>query len=199
LPKDHRFIRRIVTCEEKLIYLNNPDLHKQWLDKGQLPVPVAKRQWGGVWWNYEGLIYYELVPHGCMINTEVYSQQLEKMYTVLLEKYPALMNRTRSLLQHDNPHPHTAKRTLQKIEELEGTELLLHPAFSSDLAPSDYYLFCFMAQFLRGKKFQSVADVKVAVEEFFASKDKEWFYQAFKELAEKWVKTTEHEGLYSEY
>jgi hypothetical protein len=42
LPKDHRFIKRIVTCDEKLIYLNNPDLQKQWLDKGQLPVPVAK-------------------------------------------------------------------------------------------------------------------------------------------------------------
>jgi hypothetical protein len=41
--------------------------------------------------------------------------------------------------------------------------------------------------------------VEVSVEELFASKDKEWFYQAFKELAEKWVKTTEHEGLYFEY
>jgi hypothetical protein len=56
-----------------------------------------------------------------------------------------------------------------------------------------------MAQFLRGKRFQSVADVEVAAEEFFASKDKEWFYQVFKELAEKWVKTTEHESLYFEY
>jgi hypothetical protein len=56
-----------------------------------------------------------------------------------------------------------------------------------------------MAQFLRGKKFQSVADVEVAIEEFFSSKDKEWFYQAFKELAEKGVKTTDHEGLYYEY
>jgi hypothetical protein len=28
-----------------------------------------------------------------------------------------------------------------------------------------------VAQFLRGKKFQSIADVEVAVEEFFASKD----------------------------
>jgi hypothetical protein len=41
--------------------------------------------------------------------------------------------------------------------------------------------------------------VEVAVEECFASKDKEWFYQAFKELAEKLVKTMEHEGLYFEY
>jgi hypothetical protein len=82
--------------------------------------------------------------------------------------------------------------------KVEGTELLPHPAFSVDLEPSDYYLFRSMAQFLRGKKFQSVADVENTVEEFFGSKDKEWFYQAFKELAEKWVKTIEHEGLYFE-
>jgi hypothetical protein len=44
LPKDHRVIKRIVTCDEKWIYLNNPDLQKQWLDKGQLPVPVAKKE-----------------------------------------------------------------------------------------------------------------------------------------------------------
>jgi hypothetical protein len=101
------------------------------------------------------------------------------------------------LLQQDKARPHMVKKTLQKIEELESIELLQHPAFSPDLAPSDYYLFCSMAQFLHGKKFQSVVDVEVAVEEFFASK--EWFYQAFKELDEKWVKTIEHEGLYFEY
>jgi histone-lysine N-methyltransferase SETMAR len=75
------------------------------------------------------------------------------MYTVLLEKYPSLMNRKRVLLKQDNARPHTAKKTLQKIEELEGIELLPHPAFSPDLGTSDYYLFCSMAQFLRGKKF----------------------------------------------
>jgi histone-lysine N-methyltransferase SETMAR len=57
------------------------------------------------------------------------------------------------LLQQDNPPPHTAKKTLQKIEELEDTELLPHPTFSPDLEPSDYYLFRSMAQFLHGKNF----------------------------------------------
>jgi hypothetical protein len=103
------------------------------------------------------------------------------------------------LLQQDNTHSHTVKKILQKIEELEGIELLLHPVFSTDLEPSDYYLFCCMTQFLRGKKFQSVVDVEVLVEELFASKYKEWFYWAFKELAEKCVKTIEHDGLYFEY
>jgi histone-lysine N-methyltransferase SETMAR len=106
-----------------------------------------------VWWNYEGLIYYDIVPAGRTINAEVYSQQLEKMYTVLLETYPALVNRKRVLLQQDNARPHTAKKTLHKIEELEGIELLPHPAFSPDLEPSDYYLFRSMAQILRGESF----------------------------------------------
>jgi hypothetical protein len=81
----------------------------------------------------------------------VYSQQLEKMHTVLLEKYPALVNRKRVLLQQDNARPHR-QRKLQKIKELEGIELLPHP-FSPELEPSDYYLFRSMSQFLRGKSF----------------------------------------------
>jgi histone-lysine N-methyltransferase SETMAR len=93
-----------------------------------------------------------------MINAEVYSQQLDKMYTVLLEKYPVLVNRKHMLLRQDNTHPHMAKTTLQIIEYLEGIELLLHPAFSPDLEPSDYYLFHSTVQLLCGKKFQSVAE-----------------------------------------
>jgi histone-lysine N-methyltransferase SETMAR len=177
LPKDHRVIKRAVTRNEKWIYFNNPDLQKQWFDKGQLPVPVAKRARFEkkvllcVWWNYKGLIYYKLVPDGRTINAEVYSQQLEKMYTVLLEKYPALVYQKRMLLQHDNAPPHTATKTLQIIEELEGIKLLPHPTFNPDLEQSDYYVFRSMARFLRGKKFQFLVDVEVAVEEFFASKD----------------------------
>jgi histone-lysine N-methyltransferase SETMAR len=79
------------------------------------------------------------------------------------------------LLQQDNTRPHTAKKTLQKIKEVEGIELLPHPAFSPDLEPSDYYLFRSMAQFLRGKTFQSLANVEVAVQKFLLPKIKSGF------------------------
>jgi len=52
-----------------------------------------------------------------------------------------LTNRKSVLFQQDNVKPHTANRTAEKIVELEGIELLPHPAYSPDLAPSDYYLF----------------------------------------------------------
>jgi hypothetical protein len=48
-------------------------------------MPVAKRErfekkFLCVWCNYKGLVYYELVPGGHMINAEVYSTIRENVY-----------------------------------------------------------------------------------------------------------------------
>jgi hypothetical protein len=88
------------------------------------------------------------LPDDRTIKAKVYSQQSQKIYTGLLGKYPALVNRKRVLLQQDNARPHRAMKTHQKIEELEVIEQLPHPAFSPDLEPSDHYLFRSMASSL---------------------------------------------------
>ena len=120
------------------------------------------------------------------------------MYAALSEKYPALVNRKRVLLQQDNAKPHTAKQTMEKIKELKAIELLPHPAYSPDLAPSDYHLFRSMAHFLRGRTFNNLDDVKNGCGEFFASKDKEWYRRGIEELSNRWVQTIESNGLYFE-
>src|SRR3954469_23682395 len=43
-------------------------------------------------------------------------------------------------LQHDNARPHTVKMTKEKLQAL-GWEVLPHPPYSPDLAPSDFHLF----------------------------------------------------------
>ena len=60
-----------------------------------------------IFWNYEGVILFDLLPHGQTINCEYYCELLERMYAVLRERYAAIVNRKRVILQQDNARPHT--------------------------------------------------------------------------------------------
>ena len=80
-----RFIKRIVTGDEKWIYFTNPDTSNQWLDIGQTSFPVVKHQRFDkkvmlcIWWNYEGVIHFKLIPNGKSINSKLYSSQLNRI------------------------------------------------------------------------------------------------------------------------
>lgn len=203
-PHDNRFIHRIVTSDEKWIYFTNPDKQNQWLDIGQVAQPVPKRERFSkkvllcVWWNYEGVIHFELTENNQVVDADLYCEQLDRMYDKLITKYPAFTNLKRALLQQDNARPHTAKKTLEKIKELDAFELMPHPAYSPDLAPSDYHLFRSMAHFLRGRKFNNSSEVENACQEFFSSKTKEWYRGGIQELATRWLQVIQANGLYFE-
>ena len=64
-----------------------------------------------VWWDYMGIIHFELLPKGKTVNSEVYCQQLDRLQEALMAKRPALVNRNGVVLQHDNARPHTSKMT----------------------------------------------------------------------------------------
>ena len=66
---------------------------------------------------------------------------------------PPLVRATNSkivVLLHDNSRPHTERVTQEKILELQRP-VLPHPPYSSDLAPTDFHLFCSLQNFLKGK------------------------------------------------
>ena len=75
---------------------------------------------------------------------------------------------------------------MTKIQELGGIELLPHPAYSPDLAPSDYHLFPPMAHFLRGRNFENFEAVEVGLTEFFASKKtRDWYRRGIIKLSQR--------------
>ena len=202
-PLDDRFWKRIVTCDEKWIFLRNPDKRNQWVSPGQ-EFAVAKQDRFGkkvmvsVWWNYQGIIYFELLRDGRAVNGPLYAEQLDRVHQVLRTRYPALVNRNQVLLQHDNAPAHTSRVTRAKIQELDGVELLPHPAYSPDIAPSDYGLFRSMAHFLCGRRFENFDAVEAGCREFFASKSQDWYNSQIRMLAERWVTAIDHNGLYFE-
>ena len=84
-----------------------------------------------------GVVHWELLPIGHTVTAEIYCQQLQRVKDRLRRPPYTTLSRMGIILQHDGAAPHRAKLTQRKIEEF-GWELLLHPAHSPDIAPSDY-------------------------------------------------------------
>ena len=107
-----------------------------------------------------------------MDQTEVYCAQLEKLSLALHQKWQGLVNRNGVVFHHDNARPHTALVTREKLLEL-GWEILPHPPYSPDLAPTNFHLFRSLQNSLNGKQFDSKEMVKRFVENFFTEKTPE--------------------------
>jgi hypothetical protein len=58
-----------------------------------------------------------------------------------------------------------------------GFKILPHPPCSSDLTPSDFYLFLKLKTKLRGRRFGSNEGVTEAVNEFFDDQNREFFFE----------------------
>ncbi|UYV61743.1 hypothetical protein LAZ67_1006261 [Cordylochernes scorpioides] len=81
---------------------------------------------------------------------------------------PGIRNKRRGKLSkgvlflHDNARPHTSCKTVSTIIKL-GFEVLEHPAYSPDLAPSDYFRFGLLKKELKVKRFYSDENVQKVV------------------------------------
>lgn len=79
---------------------------------------------------FQGGVSFELVPDGHTVNTDPYAQQLRRVYDAWKACYPALVNRRRTFLEHDNIPVHTADVTKCKLE---GLGVLSQSPYCSDL------------------------------------------------------------------
>ncbi|GFW03580.1 transposase [Trichonephila clavipes] len=98
-----------------------------------------------------------ILVEGQTLNSDLYCQQLDRFKLATDQKRPNLANRRGVVFHQDNPTPHTSVVIRQKLWEL-GWEVLMHPPYSPDLAPSDCYLFLALQNFLSDEKLGSRED-----------------------------------------
>lgn len=200
--KKKSFLWKIITGDEKWIYYENPVNKKQWLSPGQVPITTPKREMHCkkvmlcVWWDQKGIIYYELLKPKQTVSADLYSQQLRSLSLALESKRPySGKGKRKVILLHDNARPHVAKTTRATIEDL-GWEVLPHPAYSPDLAPSDYHLFRSMEHFFREKSFSDPETIKKEVDQYFASKPASFYEKGIRSLPERWEMVIASDGNY---
>jgi hypothetical protein len=91
-----------------------------------------------IWWDMEGIVHHELLERNLTVTAERYCQQFRNLEEAIQQKRPG--RRHGVILQHDDARPHTANTIKATIQELDW-EILPHPPYSPDLAPSDCHLF----------------------------------------------------------
>jgi len=192
------WLDNIITGDEKWVVYVNHTRKRQWLRDNQAPIPTPKpdlhpkKVMLSVWWSVYGIEYWELLPYGTTVTADIYCAQLDNLKQRILTER---QEQQKVYFLHDNARPHVAKETRQKLLEF-GWEVLPHPPYSPDLAPTDYYLFRSLSNHLQDRSFDDIVDVKTCLTEFFASKPREFYSKGIHSLHERWQTVIDNNGLY---
>ena len=101
------------------------------------------------------------------------------------------------MLLHDTARLHTAAHTVDTLRALKF-EVLKHPPYIPDLAPSDFHLFGPMKEHLRGRKFADDKEIMEAVQSWLKATTKRFFLEDICKLVDRWTKCVVKQGDYVE-
>ena len=116
--RNYEWLRNLVTGDEKWpLYINYAG-KCQWFSVDQTSTITSKTDLHpkkvmlSVWWGVKEIIYWERLPNRCTVTADLHCQQLDRVAQKFKDKQDRLY------FLHDNPRPHVAKSTREKLLEL---------------------------------------------------------------------------------
>ncbi|GFO04854.1 histone-lysine N-methyltransferase SETMAR [Plakobranchus ocellatus] len=146
------FLQRNLTGDESWVHHYDPECKAQSMEYRHKTSPrprkfkvvaSARKALFTVFWDMEGVVHMEFLEQGQTGNSE---RNISTLRALKLRLRRVRRDKD-SILQHNNPRPHTRRQTQEALRQL---TTLPHRACSSDLAPSDYYLFPQLKKYLKG-------------------------------------------------
>ena len=142
------FLLHLVAVDETRVHYNeqeNKAQSRQWVGprsprpKKVKTQPSAGKVTATVFWDAKSVTMLDFFPKRSTITGVYYANLLDQLRTAISEKRRGKHSKG-VLLQQDNARVHTCKVGVDAVERNEY-ELIPHPAYSPDLAPSDFFLF----------------------------------------------------------
>jgi histone-lysine N-methyltransferase SETMAR len=118
---------------------------------------------------------------------------LRKLAVAIQRKRPNLQNNSASWQRSTTHSASTSRGDCSK-----GVDCLPHPPYSPDLAPSDFFLFGPLKDFLRGQKFKNDGEVKAAMRSWVRQCNPDFFGDGFAQWKTRWDKCVTRGGDYIE-
>ncbi len=202
-PED--FCLHVVTGDETWLHYYDPETKQQsmqWKHQHSPPPkkfrvqPSAGKVMATIFWDAKGVIHIDYMPPKTTINGQYYGELLKRLHDSIKEKRRGMLSRGIWLL-HDNAPVHMADVAQAALREA-GFRQLQHPAYSPDLAPSDFYLFRYLKPHLKGKRFEDDEAVKHETETWLEGQSEEWYKTGIQMLKRRYEKCIELNGGYVE-
>ena len=147
-----------------------------------------------VFWDAKGVIMLDFLPKRSTITRVYYANLFNQLRTAIHEKRRGKLSKG-VLLQQDNARVHTCKVAMDAVEQ-NGYELIPHPAYSTDLADSNFFLSPNLNKDIPGLHFRSDEEVVTSVEEWVNGKDPDFFSSGLMALEHRWSECITLEGNY---
>lgn len=200
------FLRRIVTCDETWVHHYDPETKQEssvWKHKGSPRVQKARvvksagKVMHLVFFDHRGVIYDHRVPKGQTITGNYYSSVLKTQFMAKMRKKRPELCENGWLFHQDNAPAHKSRVCLDILDEI-GCEILVHPPYSPDLAPCDFFLFPALKKQLRGNHYESDDALNQAVTGALNMVSKNGLWEAFEAWQHRWNRCIDAEGSYFE-
>ncbi|KAL4090154.1 hypothetical protein QTP88_025053 [Uroleucon formosanum] len=191
---DPNFIKNIVTGDETWVYGYDPETKaqsSQWKTKFS-PRPKKARKVRSsvktmliVFFDIEGIVHYEFVPHGQTVNQVFYKDVLMRLREKIRKKRPEKWRTETWFLHHDNAPAHSALSIREFLAD-KKIPVVPHPPYSPDLAPCDFFLFPKLKFALKGQRFQDVEEIKANTAAELKVLTSEQFQRTFEKWQDRW-------------
>ena len=122
-----------------------------------------------IFWNLHGPAVVEAVPNGRSATGEYFRDEIMAKVCELEAFKEAKKKKKQFWIHMDNAPIHRAE-TVKQYMDSAGLTRTPHPAYSPDLAPSDFYLFGTLKTRIKGVRFRSSDEIK------------EWIVEQFDEI-----------------
>lgn len=197
------FLKCIITMDETWVFTYEPETVQEAMEWAESKDQVSKRAklnhgikkaMLSIWWDYFGVVYYKFLEDGQTMNGEEFRRQIDEVDRCLRNNRPERPSRKPFLLM-DNARPHTARESQQKVKE-KNWNVVYHPPYSPDIAPSDYFLFSNLKRHMRGKRFSSIEELKAEVIGYFEEKPQTWYAGGISKLPDRWSRVVALRGDY---
>jgi histone-lysine N-methyltransferase SETMAR len=111
-----------------------------------------------VFWDTKGILLVDPMSHGATYNSAAYCDNLTPLRRAFQSKRRGMLSRDVCLL-HDITRPHCTHVTTALLEQFKW-DILGHPPYSPELAPSDFHLLLNLKKHLAGKIFDDDDEVQ---------------------------------------